>query len=74
MVAMSRPEHGERPCTGRPVGAALATTTSATLLIMVLLVASCGQSTTRAGSLRPTRHRHADLRGGTGTIAFLDSG
>jgi hypothetical protein len=49
MVAMSRSEHGKRPHTGRPVGAPLATTTSVALIVTVLLVASCGQSTTRAG-------------------------
>ena len=50
MVEISRPEHGKRPRTGRPVGAALATTTSAALIVTVLLVASCGQSTTRAST------------------------
>ena len=49
MVAMSRSVQGKRPRTGLSVGTPQATTISATLLIVVLLVASCGQSTMRAG-------------------------
>ena len=48
MVAMSRSEHGKQPCTKRPGGTALATMTSAALLVTLLLVASCGQTATRA--------------------------
>ena len=73
MVAMSRSVQGKRPRTGLSVGTPQATTISATLLIVVLLVASCGQSTMRAGKSAASRHHHADQRHFTGTIAFLDS-